>query len=63
MAPRTWGPLIKRHIATVDFSREFLQLTQNPVITDQGLATKSPTGRPQLVARLKTREALRLWFR
>ena len=40
---RTWDPLIKRHAASVDFSIEFFQLSQNSVITDQWLTAKNPT--------------------
>jgi hypothetical protein len=37
--------LIKRHAATLDFSSEFFQLSQNPIIGDQCLTTKNPTAR------------------
>jgi hypothetical protein len=42
---RTWDPLIKRHAVRLDFPREFFQLSQNPIITDQWLTAKSPTTR------------------
>ena len=42
---RTWDPLIKRHAARLDFSREFSQPSQNPIITDQWLIAKNPTAR------------------
>src|SRR5262245_7260800 len=42
---RTWDPLIKRHATTIDFSREFSQQRQNPIITDQWLTRKNPTAR------------------
>src|SRR6478672_10669813 len=38
--PRTWDPLIKRHGASIDFPREFFQLSQNPMIADQWLTAK-----------------------
>ena len=42
---RTWDPLIKRHAAGIDFSREFSQPSQNPSIRDQRLTVKNPTKR------------------
>jgi hypothetical protein len=42
---RTWDPLIKRHAAGIDISREFSQPDQNPIVTDQSLTAKKPTAR------------------
>ena len=42
---RTWDPMIKRHPICVDISREFFQLSQNTIITDQWLTAKNPTVR------------------
>jgi hypothetical protein len=36
-------PLIKRHAASIDFSSEFFQPNQNPIIPGQRLAAKNPT--------------------
>lgn len=40
---------LKRHAARLEFSREFFQLSQNSIITDQWLAAKNPTASARLL--------------